>query len=163
LASNIGEQDIYTVKGYDNDFRIMSYSIYGDQGYAQFFDCLNGITVKSGKDIFGKLNLVNNIESAKFIEFDDWNNGTNNYINFSDVNLLNEVIIELNNAVPSNYQTVENDIDNSKNNNDFREFTLKLKDGLEVKFTAFKNGYVSYGYSNIYFKVGNSVIDKLWQ
>ena len=163
LASNIGEQDIYTVKGYDNDFRIMSYSIIEGQEYAQFFDCLNGITIKSGKDIFGKLNLVNNIESAKFIGFDDWNSGTNNYIDFSDMKLLNEAMMDLNSAVPFNYQTVGESIEASKNNNEFREFTLTLKDGLEVKFTAFKNGYVSYGYSNIYFKVQNSVIDKLWQ
>ena len=163
LASNIGEQDIYTVKGYDNDFRIMSYSIIEGQEYAQFFDCLNGVTIKTGKDIFGKLNLVNNIESAKFIGFDDWNNGTGNYIDYSDLNLLNEVAIDLNSAVPYNYAKVEKDIDASRNNNEFREFTLKLKDGLELKFTAFKNGYVSYGYSNIYFKVENSVIDKLWK
>ena len=162
LASNIGEQDVYTVKGYDNNFRIMSYSKVEGQEYAQFFDCLNGITVKSGKDIFGKLNLVGNIESAKYITFDDWNNGINNYINFKDINLLNEVTTDLNNAVPYNYETVEKDIESSRNNNEFREFTLKLKDSLEVKFTAFKTGYISYSNSNIYFKVESSVIDKLW-
>lgn len=162
LASNIGEQDIYTVKGYDNDFRIMSYFKQEDQEYAQFFDCLNGITIKSGKDIFGKLNLVGNIESAKYITFDDWNNGVNNYINFENIDLLNEVSSDLNNAVPYKYETVEKDIEGARNSSEFREFTLKLKDGSQLKFTAFKNGYVSYGYSNIYFKVESSVIDKLW-
>ena len=61
------------------------------------------------------------------------------------------------------YETVEKDIDSARNNSGFREFTLKLKNGLEVKFTAFKNGYVSCGYSNIYFKVKGSVIDMLWK
>jgi len=163
LASNIGEQDIYTVKGYDDSFRIMSYSKIESGEYAQFFDCINGITIRSGKDIFGKLNLINNIESAKFIIFDDWNSGISNYTNFENIGLLNEVSEELNNAVPYNYETVEKDIDSSRNNNEFREFTLKLKDGSELKFTAFKKGYISYGYSNIYFKVEKSVIDKLWQ
>ena len=162
LPSNIGEQDIYTVKGYNEDFRIMSYFKIKDQEYAQFFDCLNGITVKSGKDIFGKLNLVDNIESAKFVTFDNWNNGIDGYVKFEDINLLNEVSRDLISAVPYNYKTVEKDIDSSKNNNEFREFTLKLKDGLELKLTAFKKGYVSYGYSNVYFKVESSVIDKLW-
>jgi hypothetical protein len=162
LASNIGEQEIYTVKGYDSDFRIMSYTKNEDQEYAQFFDCLNGITVKSGKDIFGKLNLVGNIESAKFITFDDFNNGTNNYVNFESMDVLNEASNEFNNAVPYNYEAVEKDIESCRNNNDFREFTLKLKDGLMVKFTAFKKGYVCYGNSNIYFKVQSSTIDKLW-
>lgn len=163
LASNIGEQEMYTVKGYDSSFRIMSYIKVEDHEYAQFFDCLNGITIKTGKDIFGKLNLVNNIESAKFISFDDWNNGTANYINLKDVNILNEVIKELYTALPYEYQTIEDVIDNSRNNDEFREFTLKQKDGLEVKLTVYNNGYVSYGYSNIYFKVENSVINKLWQ
>lgn len=163
LASNIGQQDIYTVKGYDTDFRIMSYSKIEDQEYAQFFDCLNGITINSGNDIFGKLNLINNVESAKFISFDDWNNGNNTYITFDDIDLLNGVLIELNNAVPYNYVSIENSIESSKNNNDFRQFTLNLKDGLELKFTVFKSGYVSYGYSNIFFKLDVSDIDKLWK
>ena len=139
------------LKGYENSFRIMSYSKVNDKEYAQFFDCLNGITIKSGKDILGKLNLVDNIESAKFISFDDWNNGINNYINFNDLNILNEALKELSGAIPYNYEAVENDIDSSKNNDEFREFTLKLKDGSELKFTVFKKGYVSYGYSNVYF------------
>lgn len=163
LASNIGQQDIYTVKGYDTYFRIMSYSKIEDQEYAQFFDCLNGITIKSGNDIFGKLNLINNVENAKFISFDDWNNGNNTYITFEDIDLLNEVLIELNNAVPYNYVSIENSIESSKNNNDFRQFTLNLKDGLELKFTVFKSGYISYGYSNIFFKLDASDIDKLWK
>lgn len=163
LASNIGEQDIYTVKGYDTNFRIMSYIKIQDQEYIQFFDCLNGITIKNGNDVFGKLNLVNNVESAEFISFDDWNNGVNNYATFQDLDILNEALIELNSATPYNYENVENDIDNSRNNNDFRQFALKLKDGSELKFNAFKSGYVSYGYSNIYFKVNASVIEKLWK
>jgi hypothetical protein len=163
LASNIGEQDIYTVKGYDTNFRIMSYIKIQDQEYIQFFDCLNGITIKNGNDVFGKLNLVNNVESAEFISFDDWNNGVNNYATFQDLDILNEALIELNSATPYNCENVENDIDNSRNNNDFRQFALKLKDGSELKFNAFKSGYVSYGYSNIYFKVNASVIEKLWK
>jgi hypothetical protein len=163
LASNIGEQDIYTVRGYDSGFRIMSYLKIEDREYAQFFDCLNGITIKSGSDVFGKLYLVNNVENAKFISFDDWNNGVNTYITFKDTKLLNEALIELNAAVPFNYEAVESEIDSSRNNSGFRQFTLKLKDGSELKLSVFKSGYVSYGYSNIYFKVDASVINKLWQ
>lgn len=163
FASNIGEQDIYTVKGYDPSFRIMSYLKIEGQEYAQFFDCLNGITIKSGNDVFGKLNLVNNVESVKFISFDDWNNGIDNYIDFKDINLLNEALSELKNAVPYNLEDIESDIENSRNNDGFRQFDLKLKDGSELKLTVYKNGYVLYGYTNIYFKVDSSVIDKLWQ
>jgi hypothetical protein len=163
LASNIGEQEVYTVKGYDSNFRIMSYLKVEDQEYAQFFDCLNGITIKSGKDIFEKLNIVNNIESAKFISFEDWNTGNTNYISFKDINILNEAIKELYTAVPYDYQTIGDELDKARNNDAFREITLKQKDGLELKLTIFKNGYVSYGYTNIYFKVNNSVIEKLWQ
>lgn len=163
LASNIGEQDIYTVKGYDTDFRIMSYLKIEDREYVQFFDCLNGITIKSGNDVFGKLNLVNNVESGKFLSFDDWNNGINNYIIFKDTKLLNEALMGLNTSVPFKYEDVESEIDSSRNNNGFRQFALKLKDGSELKISVFKNGYVSYGYSNIYFKVDASVINKLWQ
>ncbi|WP_343769263.1 hypothetical protein [Clostridium malenominatum] len=62
FASTLGIQDVYTVKGYDKDFRIMTY-LENDDGtsYPQFYDCLNGITVKNGADIFGKLNIKGNI------------------------------------------------------------------------------------------------------
>ena len=52
------------------------------------------------------------------------------------MNLLNEVIMDLNSGVPYNYQTVEMDIDASRNNNEFREVTLKLKDGLQLKICS---------------------------
>jgi hypothetical protein len=163
MASNIGEQDIYTVKGYDSTFRIMAYSEVDGSVNGEFFDNMNGITIKSGKDIFGKLNIEGNIQSAKFMGFDDWNNGSANFSNFKNISLLNEGIKELNAALPYSYDSITEEIDNSRNNQGFRQIIITLKDGCETTISLFKNGYISYGMSNIYFKVGSKTIDKFWQ
>lgn len=73
FASTVGIQDVYTVKGYDKDFRIMTY-LENDDGtsYPQFYDCLNGITVKNLdllNKFFGEVNrsnpyLLEDIEST---------------------------------------------------------------------------------------------------
>lgn len=42
FASTIGETDVYAVKGYDKDFRVMTYEREGEFS-AEFYENLNGI------------------------------------------------------------------------------------------------------------------------
>ena len=65
FASTIGVTDVYSVKGYDKDFRIMAYQELDGKQYAEFYENLNGITINSGEDVFGKLNMVSNVSSAQ--------------------------------------------------------------------------------------------------
>ncbi|MBB6020100.1 hypothetical protein HNR77_001161 [Paenibacillus sp. JGP012] len=55
LASTIGEADIYAVKGYDTDFRVMSYTEIDGQVYAQLFDKTNDMTISGGAELEERL------------------------------------------------------------------------------------------------------------
>ncbi len=49
--------DVYTVNGYDPDFRICIPEMYEGCDFIAFFECLNGITVKTGEDLYGEQRL----------------------------------------------------------------------------------------------------------
>jgi hypothetical protein len=163
FASTIGIEDVYTVIGYDKNFRIMTYLQNPDgTAYPQFYDCLNGITVKSGADIFGKLNIQGNITEAKFRSFSHWNNGIEAVNNIKDLELLNKFFGEINKSNPYLLEEIESALGDYQNDDQFRDVTLSLKDGSKVNFSILKSGYVHYGLSNTYFKVEGKIIEELW-
>lgn len=161
LASTIGNEDVYTVKGYDKDFRIMTYTKYPDGNvYPQFFDCLNGMTVNTGKDIFDKLKLKGNILNAQYRSFDEWNNGVEKFNPINDIQLLNAFISEAENTAPYTYESVSEAIDAYRTQEGFKEITLNLNDGSKTTLQLFKNGYI--GYFNVYLKMENKLFEEFW-
>ncbi|WP_052085873.1 hypothetical protein [Clostridium sp. HMP27] len=163
FASNIGEQDVYTVKDYDKAFRIMT-NIKTPDGasYPEFYDCLNGITINTGADVFGKLNLKGNVIEAKFRSYNNWNNGVEAFSPINDIALLNRFLDKVNKSTPYSQEEIETSLGDYRNDDEYKELILKLKDGCEVSFTILKSGYVYYGYSTVYFKINDKVFEKLW-
>lgn len=164
LASNIGITDVYAVNGYDEDFRIMTNITLEDgNNYPEFYECLNGITVKDGSDVFGKLKLQGNITQAKFQAFSDWNNGTGTFYQISNLNLIDNLIDELNKATPYLPEDIETSLGDYRNDDEFKQISLDLKDGSKnITFTILKSGYVYYGYPQIYFKIDDKFCAELW-
>lgn len=161
LASTVGVQDVYTVKGYDKSFRIMTYGKFNGQTYACFFECLNGITVKTGNDVFGKFKIENNIDSIKYEDFDSWNSGKDNYKTLTRFDQFASFLAALENSIPLeqeslSYLFTEKDLTSQK------FLQVKLKDGTEVNLRLFKDGYVYYNSINIVFKVEDSAFTGLW-
>jgi hypothetical protein len=161
FASNIGEMEIYTVKGYDKDFRLMTYVVFDDGAYAQFYECLNGITVYSGQDVFGKLNIEGNIVKAFYRSYDDWNNGREIYNPIDDAELYNSFARELNGTKP--YLIDNAELDAYRNNGGYRELKLELKDGSVVHLALYKNGLIRYGYADFLMKMEHEVFQRLWE
>jgi hypothetical protein len=165
LVSNIGNTDVYTVNGYDEDFRIMTDITFEDgTNYSEIYECLNGITIKNGQDFFGKLKIQGNIASAKFQTFNDWNNGIGKFYTIDDINLLNSFVDGLNKSNPFLPEDIESSLGDYRNNDACKHIYLDLKDGSNnISFTILKSGYVYYGeYPNVYFKLDNTLIEKLW-
>ncbi|WP_308891827.1 hypothetical protein [Candidatus Desulfosporosinus nitrosoreducens] len=161
LASTVGVQDVYTVKGYDKSFRIMTYGALNGQTYANFFECLNGITVKTGNDLFGKFKIENNIASLNYEDFASWNSGRDNYKTLTHCDQLAGFLAALENSVPHEQESLaylfaEQDSSSQK------FLQLKLKDGTEVNLRLFKDGYVYYNGVNIVFQVEDSAFAGLW-
>jgi len=163
FASTIGITDVYTVKGYDKDFRIMTFKEQDGKIYAEFYENLNGITINSGEDVFGKLNIVGNISSAYYRTFNDWNNSIDNYQPINDMKILNTFVIELNNTKPYPRTQNSDPISNSRTDEKFREISIYLNDGSIVKLTLLEDGYIYYGYMGAYFKMNEDVFLKLWK
>lgn len=158
LASNfIG--DVYTVKGYDSSFRIIGISKNPNSGEesAEFFECYNGITVSSGKDVLGKLKIQGNASSLTYVQ---WYDGETPIYSVSNETLMNEFIDALNGTTPYLPDHIPGlDWNNSA---DFRKVKIKLKDGCDVQFTLTIGGYIFYGNNNLTFKMNGSVFNELW-
>ena len=156
FASTIGKIDVYSVRGYDQDFRIMVYQEQSDNQYAAFYENLNGITISSGEDVFGKLNIVGNVSSAQWRAFDDWYNDIDNYKPISDMAGLNTFLKELNKTKPLLREQ------NSDPISEYRELTLNLNDGTKVKLTLLNDGSIYYGFTDVYFQMNESVFLEIW-
>jgi hypothetical protein len=163
FASTLGITDVYSVKEYDKDFRIMTYKEQDGEIYAEFYENLNGITIDNGKDVFGKLKMIGNISTAQYRTFSDWDNSIDNYHPIVDENILNVFVEELNEVKPFPREQNSDPISNSRNNEEFRELTIKLNDGSKVSLTLLKEGYIYYGFMGAYFKMDNDVFLKMWK
>lgn len=160
LASNIGEADIYAVKGYDSDFRIMTYTEIDGGVYAELFEHANGITVSSGADLIGKLNLEGRIASAQWESFNSWNNGLQQYEPLANDVTLGSFLTALQNAKPLAAEPLMNqgiyDHENRK------VIYLKLEDNTRVELTLFGEGLIRYGNAPVFFEVESDAFQALW-
>lgn len=161
FASTIGEIDVYSVKGYKKDFRIMTYFEINGEVFAEFYESLTGITIHEGNDIFGKLHLMNNVQEVKSRSYEDSLSNANKFKNIENLEVINSFLKELKKAKPYLIQDVEAKIGDFRNNDQYKELTLHLTDGTIVTLGVIKGGYISYSQS-LYFKINDQVFSELW-
>lgn len=83
--------EVYTVKGYDPDFRICVCVYENDDilRMVMFMERMNNITLATGEDIFEtRLHIYGNVKSVQKQSQEDWHNGRGNQ---SDVSISDEV------------------------------------------------------------------------
>ncbi|AIQ48690.1 hypothetical protein R70723_24360 [Paenibacillus sp. FSL R7-0273] len=160
LSSNIGVTDIYTVKGYDSGFLIMSYTEIDGQVFADLYEHTNGITVNSGADLIGELNLEGRITSAQWESFDSWNNGQQQYAPLAGGEVLDNFVTALQAAKPLAAEPlVEQGIYESE---DRKIVYLELEDKAQVQLVLFGQGLVRYGNAPVFFEVEVGAFQTLW-
>jgi hypothetical protein len=161
FASTVGEMDVYTIKGYDSSFRIMTYEKYDNLEIAGVFECLNGIELKNGMDLFSKLDLNENLQSIAWESYDSWNNGKQEIKNIQKDEIFSAFLTALYNAEPLAEEKLgAAAIDNAEQNQKF--LMLQLKDSTVVRLRLLKDGYVMYNNLQVYFKVGAAEFNTLW-
>ncbi|MDR1068437.1 MAG: hypothetical protein LBL36_04240 [Clostridiales Family XIII bacterium] len=140
--------DVYTVRGYDPEFRLcMKESSTDDDGNyferVEFYENLNGIHLMTGADLFGdRLKLRGNWTQIKFQQHDDWNWGRNILNDLTGVsdNEINAFIDEL---YSSDFEEISTTIDN-----DFfdesRHVYFYMNDNTVIGLRLFGSGYVGY-------------------
>ncbi|MGL5351899.1 MAG: hypothetical protein ACRDA5_01090 [Clostridium sp.] len=167
----VGGQEIYKAKGYDEKFRLIAYvnDEYGER--AEIYECLNGIRIRSGNDIFGKIKIAENIKLAKWDTFNNWNYGTQDFKNVAIDETINNFVKAMYESIPYSLENEEfkkqfyyKETDYYEEGQDKQKFLyLDLKDGTTVEIRLFSNGYIAYAGLNGYvFKVNENEFRDLW-
>lgn len=159
FASTIGESDVYTVKGYDSNHRLMVYSEYEDGFSCGIYDSFGGQVLNSGADYFDVLNLQDHIVSYQWESYNSWNNGIGNRTNAEIDDHFNQFIAGLYTSVPQGDMismfTENVDYDSQK------FIYVKTDNNLITCLRLFKSGYV-YAPEVGFFQVEQSVFDSFW-
>jgi hypothetical protein len=160
FASTIGEGDVYTVKGYDSNHRLMVYYEYPDGGFGcELYDSFGGMTLSSGADYFALLNLKGNVEAYNWESYTSWNNGMNEVTEVNSGDALNAFLDSLYSSVP-----IGENIDMLTENTEYdsQKFVdIKTKDHLVTSLRLFKGGYV-YDSQVGFFKVDDKAFNAFW-
>ncbi len=160
LASTIGEADIYSVKGYDTGFLLMSYTEQEGQVFAELYEHTNGITVASGADLLGQLHLEGRVTSAQWESFDSWNNARQQYAPLAVDSKLDDFLDALLSAKPLKAQPLlEEGIYDSE---DRKLIYLTLADHTRVELVLFAQGLVRYGNAPVFFQVESDAFQTFW-
>ncbi|WOO37667.1 immunoglobulin-like domain-containing protein [Anaerocolumna sp. AGMB13020] len=160
FASTIGEGEVYTVKGYDSNHRLMVYYEYQDGNFGcELYDSFGGMTINSGADYFTLLNLQENVAAYQWQSYNSWNNGLNEVQQAADTDALNAFLESLNASVP-----IGNDADMLLENTDYdsqKFIDIKTNDKLITSLRLVKGGYV-YDSQIGFFKVDDKAFQAFW-
>ncbi len=158
--------DFYSVNGYNTDFRLAAICNFADGTYIQLFDCLNGITLYKGSDLFrDRLHLAENYTSVQYQYHDDWNYAQNVYHDLYDCS-EEDIRLFLQTLYDSDFFELPN-TENGESIYDRKQAHLyfKMKDGTTVRLRLFEGGLVSFAGSpaSVYVKMPDEVFDKIFQ
>lgn len=146
FASTIGKQPVYSVKGYDENFRIMTY----EKERAQIYEHID----EQGADLFHQMKLKGNIASAVYQDKDEWYEGSETFHKVTNQQALEQFVEALYVAKP---------VESPTERADLKQLTFTLKDGTTVSLRLFKKNHtVHYGFVGIGFKVDKEAFDALW-
>lgn len=144
FASTMGEAEVYTVKGYDSEYRLMVYYEWDGGFSCEIFDSFGGLTLNTGADYFDKIQIKDNITSYQWENLNSWNNGlgekneviTNIEANSTFMNFIDSLYT----SIPLGDNT-DMLIDNTEY--DSQKFIyIKNKDNLITSLRLLKDGYV---------------------
>ena len=140
--------EIYTVSGYDPNFRLCAVQemLTGDGTtvpWVWFMERLNGISLATGADLFdARLCLPGRIESARYENHADWNEGRNNWLPLDNVEAV-ERLIEAACAGKFAYVHDEQPDFYSRERRQVH-LRLTLTDGTIAELRLFEGGWLGY-------------------
>ncbi|WP_054027909.1 hypothetical protein [Bacillus sp. FJAT-28004] len=162
LASTIGVADIFSVNGYDSDFRIMSYQVHEGQIYAELYEHLNGITIANGEDLIGKTKVKDNMETVRWQDYNNWYYSKPQFHTLPLNQTLHTFMAALYEAKPMDGEKLykEGIYDDGAQNQ--KVLFFKLKDQTEVQMWLFKGNYVKYANAPVFFQLEPAAFSALW-
>lgn len=154
--------EVYTAKGYDEGFRLITYTKneYGE--YVSLWECLNDFILIDGSGVFGMMNIKDNLESATWKSFNNWNNGIIEEKEVTIDDIVNNFIDAMYKGIPYSLEdeSLRSELFDKEENQKF--IFLKMKDGTKTEIRLFKNGYVYYSGLNFVFKLDEENSNNMW-
>lgn len=144
FASNTN-YDFYTVNGYDPAFRLAAIAEFTDGTYIEFFDCLNGIWLQTGADLYEDLlHLSGNFDTVLYQLHNDWDYAKGNYKTLDNVSQN-----ELQAFIDTLYQSEFVDLSDTEPAHSIFDgkqahIFFRMKDGTSLGIRLFEGGYVGF-------------------
>lgn len=146
IPSNV-TGDVYTVRGYDETFRLCIPEMCEGSQFMAFFECLNGISYRTGREIFDdRLHLPGHV--AGVIGRDQ-----ENRLQMLDLTADVDAFIDELCAAPACERT---EVQPEGRTTESKLLALKLLDGTEADIVLFSHGYAFY--DECYVKPGNTAL-----
>ena len=169
LASTIGGE-VYAVKGYDTGFRICTCMEIPDENgqpelWIQFYECLNGITLTKGSDLFeDRLKISGRIEKIEYQTHEDWDFARSVYrdVNFAD-GVWEQFMEQVNACSFVDTYDPKAPAGQSIYSHNQAHLTLTLEDGSVVSLRLCEGGYVGYEPLGWYFvKIPEEIFNQVY-
>ncbi len=154
LASTVSGE-VYTVKGYDPTFRIGIFSTDDGDERVEFFDCLNGITLTLGRDLFeDRLHMSRGIEAMACQSRADYDLGL---MNRKGLSVDDKAVKDFVKALYEGEWIAKREVASVY-------LLVTLKDGTELRLGLCEGGYAVYqGLGNACLKIPEDVFDPFYQ
>ena len=163
FASNT-PYDFYTVNGYDPVFRLAAVMDFEDGKEIMFFDCLNGIWLHTGADLYENLlHITGNYNTVLYQLHEDWDYGKGNYKTLSAVS--EEDIAAFVEALKKGpFVDFSEDIESRNKLYDGRQAHLffQMHDGTTVGMRLLEGGYVSFRGTSAYVYMPGEIFDVIF-
>lgn len=149
--------EVYTVKGYDEDFRICCISEWEDEegntiSWINVLDCLNGITVEKGRDVFeDRLHLTERLEAVKWQAHNDWDYALGNMQDAAFAPGDWETFMEALDNGEFQYMWDPNASPTIYDTDHQAHLFLQMDDGTRVRLRLIEGGYVGLDGMHWYF------------
>ena len=169
FASTIGGE-VYAVKGYDAGFRICTCMEPPDENghpepWIQFYECLNGITLTKGRDLFeDRLKISGRIAKMEYQTHEDWDYGMGIYheVSFA-ADVWDQFMEQSDNCSFVDAYDPTASAGQSIYSRNQAHLNLILEDGSVVRLRLFEGGYVGYEPLAWYFvKIPEDIFNKVY-
>lgn len=160
FASNT-PYDFYTVKGYDPVFRLAAVMDFEDGTEIMFFDCLNGIWLDTGADLYENLlHITGNYNTVLYQLHEDWDYGKGNYKTLSAVS-KEDIAAFVEALKAGTFVDFSEDIEARNRLYDGRQAHLffQMNDGTTVGMRLLEGGYVSFRGTSAYVYMPGEIFD----
>lgn len=166
FASCVATGNIYSVNGYDKEFRICIYD--KENPYIVFYDNFDENNLVTGNDLYSKLLLKNNYNTVLYQQHSDYMNQQNNYqecseLSQSDIDEFINALYRSSFVIMTTKEEIEKMPDYDSEGDKIAHLYFKMNDGTNVEITLYENGYVLYAnMCKVYVYIEDEIFNKVF-